>query len=663
MTAAKKSSGDKGDLLSRAQNELVKVQAGARGLGCCEIVESIIDSFNMPLFLTQRVLVKAIYGEELESTIQRSMCGAIDGKCSLPVCRLDHTIMLSEQDLMDKWVAQGKTNWKHPEEVLGDINMKLALEGQPLRKGFKWQNVSFQAGMRSSKSSLVGLMIVVQFFQLITGPVPQAMLGVPDSSSIYITVMASTERQTLGTIFGYVKSYIETSSFFKTLIASGELIVNELDISFPARHIIIASGHSKATSIVGRTAILVAFDEIAMFSADDDHTSNAADIYSRVGKACATFAYDARRIALSSVKSVGDFMEVLQKDDWDKQTDGCLCFDLTTFDVNPSLTKTTPIIASDYNKDVVTAERDYENIRPGASSAFLNADLIRMASAGNDPQEHVVYSPMPLFRVRGEQEPRTYLSDEERTLLVEAGGPDAFHETTGLEVMVKPVDWLNAPFTESTAHCDMGLMNDSFAFATGHAEWSPAGWISVIDVCLEWIPRALGRNKVAKVDLIQAEDVMSAVCKARRVKDLTFDEWNSESSIQRLYREDVMTRKMSFARAQQTRNYDILKQQLALGLVKFPNHPSLIEELENLILKNGTAVDHPRKKESRIPGKILISKDLSDCVSVIVARLATDQGREFVRGQGQVGPAQGHMSSVRTVAPTQALSKISWRPR
>ena len=664
MTAAKKSSGDKGDLLSRAQNELVKVQAGARGLGCCEIVETIIDSFDTPLFLTQRIILKSIFAEDFDETTLYSMCGAVNGHgCPNAKCSVSHTELLTEQALMDKWLALEKTNWKHPEEVLGDVNMARSLENKSPRKAFTYQNITLQCGMRSSKSSLMGLVAVIRFFKLITSQNPQKEYGIPTSSAIYLTIVASTERQVLGTIFHYVRQYIQQSTFFKTMIASGDISLTELDIEFPAKNIKIASGHSRATSVVGRTALLTLFDELAMFSADDDHTSNAADVYQRVGMSLMTFPNDAQRIALSSVKEQGDFVETLVKDDWTRQDRGCLVYNLTTFDVNPTITRDDSQVASVYDKDQVVAERDFENIRPGVASAFLNSELIRMAAAGNDPQKHVIYSPLPLYRVRGEQDPRTHLTDEERDVLIQTLGPDGFHQTTGLEVTVLPVDWLSAPFSESIGHCDIGLVNDSFAFGTGHAEWSPAGWISVIDVCLEWIPRALGKNKVAKVDMIQADDVISAVCKARRVKELTFDAWNSESSIQRLYREGVMTRSLSFARGQQTRMYDTFKQQLALGLVRIPNHPSLIEELENLMLKGGTAIDHPRKKESRIPGKILISKDLADVCATIVYRLATEQGREFIKGQSAPGHAAGHMSGVRTVAPTQALSKISWKPR
>lgn len=514
----------------------------------------------------------------------------------------------------------------------------------------------------SSKSSLVGLVNVIKFFKLITSDNPQRDHGIPTSSAIYLTVIASTERQALGTIFFYVKSYIEKSTYFKQLIKDGKVIVNELQIEFPDKNIIIASGHSRATSIVGRTALLTSFDELAMFSADDEHTSNAADVYQRVGMSLMTFPNDGQRIALSSVKEQGDYMEVLCKEDWDRQTRGCVVFDLTTFDVNPIIKRNDAQVASVYDKDPVVAERDFENIRPGAASAFLNADLIARACEGFDPQQNVVYRPQPLYRVRGEGNARTELDDGDRRKIIEELGPNGFHETSGLEVTVLPVDWSQANFIESIGHCDIGLINDSFAFACGHAEWSPAGVVTVIDVVLEWIPRSLGKGKAAKVDLIQAEDVISRVAKARRMTKLSFDQWNSESSIQRLYNEGVETRSLSFARGQQTALFDNLKQLLALGLIRFPKHPSLIEELENLVLKNGQTIDHPRKKESKIPGKIAISKDSADCIAVIAWEISK-QGRDFVRGQIQQGPMLGHTGSVRAIAPTQALNRIGWRPR
>ena len=198
------------------------------------------------------------------------------------------------------------------------------------------------------------------------------------------------------------QKYITESTFFKALIESGEILIREGEIEHVAKGIIIASGHSKATSFVGRTALLVLFDELAMFTAENGPTSNAQEVYSRIGTSTMTAREYGRVIALSSVKCEGDYMETLVRQDWNLQEDGALVFNLSTFDFNPMLTKDTPSIKVKYIADMVSAERDFENIRPGSVGQFLLPAAIAKASDGRDPQHACVHAPMPIFRRKGE---------------------------------------------------------------------------------------------------------------------------------------------------------------------------------------------------------------------------------------------------------------------
>lgn len=605
------------NILDQVSSKLVKVQAAARQLGPVEFVETIIDAFDVPLFLSQRVFLKTMFGDSLNP---------------------------DEQALLDQWLALEKTNWREPATLLAEINLQRTLEGKPEKTKFSYQNITFQAGMRSSKSSSVALAIVYEFFKHITSPCPQHELGVPKSSPIYITVIASTERQVLGTIFYYVKKYVTESTFFKTMIEQGEIVVRELDIECPSKGVIIACGHSKATSIVGRTAVMVAFDELAMFSADEGHTSNAQDVYTRVGKSTATYKDAAKRIALSSVKCEGDFMEQLVREDWERQRQGCLVFDLSTFDFNPTLSKDDSGIASDYVKDPVAAARDYENLRPGSSTAFFMPAVIDKACAGRDPQAVVAYQPQVIQRVLGEAR-GVEVSDS--------------REMAGLQVAVTPL--VNSNIM-SIGHCDPGLKRDSFGFAVGHAEWSEAGIVTIIDAVLEWMPKPLGRNKTALVDLINVEEVLLEIAKKRNMQRLTFDHWNSAGSIQRLFRENVITREFHFSGPFQKKLYDTLRARLNAGLVKIPNHPTLIEELKHIELRNGETIAHPKNKDSAVPGRGKISKDLADCVAVVnwqIAQLESNFDPSMV-DYGVVTPAA---SSIRLVGELSCERKISWNWR
>lgn len=629
----KKSESQGDSLLDQIAGQLMANQAANSDLNIIEFIESVCDSFDLTLFLAQRVILKAIYGLEMDA---------------------------EESIILEKWRSEKKTNWKSKKELLEDINKTRKLKGYEPYELDKWefnyQNITLQAGMRSSKSSLVGLIVAYEFFKLITHANPQRFLGVPSSSMIYITVLASTERQTQGTIYGYVKNYIEGSTYFKGLISAGRILVKENEIEFPEKNIRIAAGHSRATSIVGRSAVLVAFDELAMFSNDDGHTSNAGEVYSRVGRAAATFGSKSKRIAMSSVKCEGDYMEELVRDTWDKQiSQKALVFDLTTFDINPIMTMDNPIIASDYEKDIVTAQRDYENIRPGAISGFLNPmvvdaatmEVVKDPSTGieslqkRDPMKYCVYRPFEMERINPITGDMKIMSAIELAL-------------------VQPIDFQY----ESYIHLDPGFVNDSYGLVCGHGELTPDGIATVIDIVLEWVPKQLGKGQVAKVDVPNVEDAVIQLAAKRNVSRVTFDHFQNESSIQNLWQKGIDARTQHFGAGIQKKIYDLLRLRMNAGLVRIPAHPSLMEELKNLVVTAGERVDHPKSKDSTIPGKGKISKDLADCLAMVNYIIAM-QEKSFIRGD-----ENNHLGSSFSISQGNALAitsdmlnknKINWK--
>ncbi len=626
-----------------ANGLIAKQMNSGRQMGPVEFVENIVDAFDLTPFLSQRVLFKSIYGEELDNTVRYSLCGVVDGACTGSSCTVDHSVLFTEEELMDQWVAHDKSNWRHPDVLHTEVNVLRLLEGKRPKKHFNFQNITFQAGMRSSKSSAVALLCVYEFFKHITSDNPQKDLGVPKASSIYITVIASTEQQVKGTIFWYVREYITKSSFFKAKIDSGEIEVTDLQIQCREKGVIIACGHSRATSIVGRTAVMVAFDELAMFSADDGHTSNAQDVYSRVGKSTATYKHHAKRIALSSVKCEGDFMETLVRDDWDRQAQGCLVFNLPTFDFNPLLDKDEAGIASDYAKDPASAARDYENVRPGTIGAFFIPEVVDRTCV-KDPATVIMSQPEKIFRRRGEA-----LSVDGQVLAHDS--EDDVREMSGLQVAVTPV---MSMLTETYGFCDIGLKHDSFGFAFGHVEWSEAGTRYVVDGVLEWRPRFLGKNKWALVDMVNSEEVILEVARKRNMTRLAYDQWNAASSVQRLFRENVITTQMPFSQPFQKKIYDNLRKKMNAGMVELPNLPVLVEELKNIELKNNESIQHPKSKDSTVLGHGKISKDLADVVAGLVWTLtqAFDaDGALPPQSTVQAGPIS---SSVYSVGHSQA---------
>lgn len=453
-------------------------------------------------------------------------------------------------------------------------------------------NEYLAGGMIHHNTTLSAIIMAYEFYRLCCNPDPQNYLGIPSSAPIFLTVMATTAEQGNNTIFGWVRNLIMGSSYFESLIKQNKIRITTGDIEYDEKRIKISLGHSNATAILGRSAIGVAFDELAFFSVDQGASSNAPEIYARIGRSSATFGSKAKRVTSSSVREKGDFLESLVRDSWDNAEQGTLVFNLTSFDMNPTLNKyTNPIISLDYKRDVEQAQRDYENIRPGIASGFLSQQVINSAMF-LDPDQWVLAEADQLTDiVRGEE--RTYV----RKNLLKLGEPPREHEYF--------------------CHCDPAVINDSFALVVGHPEYTSSGIKTVIDVILEWIPNKHANSGKYEVDL---ENVYTTLVKLNKIfnfKQITFDQWESHGFIQRLFREGIPTFKHPFGRSNQLQMYRSLKTRMVDGLLVMPRNESLREELENLIVKNGSRIDHPTNKASSIEGKKKISKDISDCIAVI----------------------------------------------
>jgi hypothetical protein len=588
-----------------------------RDLNIIEFANEVVTGFDKGLFLSQKVILKSIYSIPLDDTI------------------VDEKFEMTEKQLMDSWVADRKTNWVDPETLLVKKNQQIAelnLSLDPKKQlapleAWRFQELIIEAGMRSSKTTMAALMTAYEFYRLIKTDNPQELFGLPKTSLLFFTVMATTAGQGENTVYGNVKSMIQNSNFFKEEEKAGRLIVGAESMKYPSKNIIISLGHSRAASIVGRSAPIVVFDEIAMFGLDDTAAVNVSEIYARVGRSAATFGDKAKRITISSAKVKGDFMEVLVRDNWDRIEQGTLVFSLSTFDVNPMMNMQNPIISGDYHRDIEQAQRDYENLRPGSISGFLNPTVIKQC---------ISHEPMKYCQYETEQE------------TVTVDGEDRTYINLVLNGIKRP-DSAAVMY----AHADPGVRKDSFGLVIGHPEYSKDGVVTVIDLVLEWIPQKAGKGIVYEVNLDDVESRIVELNKEFRFVHLTFDQWESHGAIQRLFRAGIPTFKQQFAKNNQLQMYKALRQRMKDGLVKIPNHPTLIEELENLELRNGSRVDHPKNKDSQVVGRGKISKDLADGLAMVNWIISIKE-RGYDRDSGFANTPDQSGNFIKTIGRTRA---------
>lgn len=141
-------------------------------------------------------------------------------------------------------------------------------------------------------------------------------------------------------------------------------------------------------------------------------------------------------------------------------------------------------------------------------------------------------------------------------------------------------------------HGDPGLVNDAFAICVCHTlpdtTWVVDGDGSdrelqrvVVDFVLAWEPTA-----DTPVDLKNVEAVLLMLCDYYNVQRVTFDRWNSATSIQLLIENGIWAEDLSFSNAQQLAMYRNLKLLVHSNWIEWPEDEALLNELRFLKLEN-----------------------------------------------------------------------------
>lgn len=254
----------------------------------------------------------------------------------------------------------------------------------------------------------------------------------------------------------------------------------------------------------------------------------------------------------------------------------------TTWDIHPIRVKED--FADDYRTDPEDARTKYECIPPAITDAFFTlTDKIFEANSDMPP---VIFA------------------EQTTTARDTASGRKSY---VALKTDILKKDFQNDYFI----HCDPGLMSDSFTLAMGHKV--PGEEMEVkkdeqvvilprvqIDLILVWKPR-----DGMPVDILNVKDIIIQLSSFFNIKKVTFDKWNSASTIQELIENGIPAEDMSFSRGQQVEMYRNLRSLVYNNLIKWPNNTLLCYELQKLQLINGNKVDHP------VGG----SKDLSDAIA------------------------------------------------
>ena len=571
-----------------------------------DIVEFATDILEIELWPSQRAILKALYQLPLErgtwGSLFKGRPEEVQGK--LAKYGKKATDYWDEREILQNWAIEGKTTW---------------VEGQ------HYQELSLEAGMRSSKTAIISVVCAYEYFKLIQHPDPAKEFGLMAGSPIHLLVLATTEVQSKDTLFANIKGRLEQAPYFQGLRQQGKLIINTLDIQYPSKNITIWAGHSNSSGLVGRTLMIFAMDEANRFGIEGGSGQSGVDLYANVGKGTLTLSrFGSKKIVISSAWCEGDLTDRLFINA-EGEASHILAFRLATWDMNPEfalLKEEHPSIKAEYLTRGVEAMRDYAGVRPGSEENFFHKHALARASK---------------YPLQVDYIPKISVQQ----------GPDGPRKFSSIEVIAPQEVVKGAMF--SFGHCDPGLKHDSFGFLSAHPVVDPltGNVIVQVNAVLEWRPVDKGRGDIYLVDYENVCDEIIKLSKSIHLKKLTFDHWNSAMMIQRIYSAGISTElwKSSFSQTEQRKIYQVLREWIDQDRVRIPppdQSPAaakLHKELSEIKLMNGRRIDHPKPKGS---------KDLSDCLACVVYRISQDErrfryfetGSNNIRTSGQIHTAR-----------------------
>jgi hypothetical protein len=423
-------------------------------------------------------------------------------------------------------------------------------------------------------STLGSIIILKEFYDLITLEQPAVHYGLIPNDPIGLFVMAQTLEQVKDTLFAKIKGYAEDSDFFKVLQARGVIDIYEQAIKCKSKNIAIFAKHTNSPALVGYTLKALIMDEFARFEnkveLDGSITSMGDTLYRNVGASTNRFGKKGYRIAISSAWEIGDPMErLIDSSQVDPDT---LTFKLRTWDVNKMPSVSREACNSDYIIDRAKAELEYEGIRRQRLSNFISEEILNPCLNG-------------LSCIDSES------STQENALLLD----DGTIETKYL-VINNILRMESTSEGESYAHIDFSVTRDATACAFSRAITIEEEWYISVDLLLLWQPYRDKTGRKYHVSYQNVEDTILLLAKPRNLREVSFDSFNSESSIQRFHTTGIKTDKLSASRNDQLTYYTTFRDIATQGRLILPkdsiNTTKLISELTNIIIKPNGSIVH-----------------------------------------------------------------------
>jgi hypothetical protein len=403
-------------------------------------------------------------------------------------------INLSQRPIIDGF--QSEQDLLEAEEF--DQKLRRQVEDKCTNR-FKFEELVLVLGRRSGKSFLVSAMALYELYRLISMGHPQARYGLMEFDEIVLLNVARNEEQAKKAIFSKIKQTVLASPFFAPYIGKD----TELEMRFYSDHdreenerrklkglnpfsgsLVLRCGSSNASGLVGLTCWVIIMDEVAAMAGDNPDSGLDYALYDDLKPSLATFGKDGKMMMLSNPKGpIGLLYDLHENRQEDPTT---LVMRLPTWLTNPNID--TEWLEGQKKKDPTEFTMQY-GAEFGASSSdpmFLKDDIDRMFSSMN---------------------------------------------------MVKRIEGTNG-MHEYYCHLDPARTSDYYALVVSHTEnimgqYGPDKMPLkrvVIDHIHFWNPK----TKNQPVSEREVEEYVIQLHARFKFKQVSFDQWHSQSSIIKL---------------------------------------------------------------------------------------------------------------------------------
>jgi hypothetical protein len=294
--------------------------------------------------------------------------------------------ILEERPVIDSF--QSEFDLLYSEEFDPKLRMQVL---DKCTKRYKFEELVLVLGRRSGKSFLVSAMALYELYRLISMGHPQARYGLMEFDEVVILNVARNEEQAKKAIFSKIKQTVLASPFFAPYIGKD----TELEMRFYTEHdreenvrrkeqninlfagsLVLRCGSSNASGLVGLTCWTIIMDEVAAMAGDNPESGVDYALYDDLKPSLATFGKDGKMMLLSNPKGPLGLLYDLHENRQEDPT--TLVMRLPTWLTNPNIDK--EWLDGQKKKDPQEFQMQY-GAEFGASSSdpmFVNEDIENM---------------------------------------------------------------------------------------------------------------------------------------------------------------------------------------------------------------------------------------------------------------------------------------------